>query len=659
MATIAYKRDGKQNPGFVGDDGIELHNLQNGHNFDKKNRTVQSQYKICDDRKLPLALSLTIKTTEKQEVRPERQTWGNSMEFLFSCIAMSVGLGNVWRFPFTAYENGGGAFLIPYIIILFLVGKPCYYLEMIIGQFTSRSSVKMWAVAPALRGVGYAQMFSMVAVGTYYCSLMSITLYYLFGSFHAQLPWSECLEQWGPICIDSGNHGKLNVSFIGRRDLTGLKSSAELYFTKAVLKEKPNIDDGLGFPDWRLSLCLLLSWLCIFGVLARGVQSSGKAAYFLALFPYVIMIALLIRAVTLEGATTGILYFIRPNWSKLFQADVWYAAVTQCFFSLSVCFGGLITYSSYNEFRHNIYRDVIVVTSLDTLTSLMAGFTIFGILGNLAHELGTDDISNVVRGGFGLAFISYPDAIAKFTLFPQLFSVLFFLMLYVLGIGSGIALAGGIISIVNDQFPNWTHWHIVLVTSIVGFSFGTIYCTPGGQFVLGLVDYYAASFVVFILASMEVTGVFWLYGLENFLDDMEFMLGKRPTIYWRICWTLVTPLLLVSIFIYTVANRTPLTYGGIAYPDSAHAAGWTLLAFGILQVPFWYIYTIFTKRNLGIPEMFLLPLKPSKQWGPLHQANLTAWRHFKEIRRAQREKRISSRLHQFLYILVGCESRLN
>lgn len=123
-----------------------------------------------------------------------------------------------------------------------------------------------------------------------------------------------------------------------------------------MLKEKSSIDDGLGLPDWRLTLCLLFAWLCIFCVLAKGVQSSGKAAYFLALFPYAIMFALLGRAVTLEGAATGILFFIKPDWNKLFEADVWYAAVTQCFFSLSVCFGGLVTYSSYNGFRHNIYR---------------------------------------------------------------------------------------------------------------------------------------------------------------------------------------------------------------------------------------------------------------------------------------------------------------
>lgn len=163
----------------------------------------------------------------------ERATWGNGLEFLMSCIAMSIGLGNVWRFPFTAFENGGGAFLIPYIIVLFLVGKPFYYLEMIMGQFTSRSSVKMWACAPAFRGVGWAQMFSMIAVGTYYCSLMSVTLYYLIGSFQSQLPWSTCLLEWGETCINSGKSDD-DISEVTSKNMShmsNMRSSAELYFT--------------------------------------------------------------------------------------------------------------------------------------------------------------------------------------------------------------------------------------------------------------------------------------------------------------------------------------------------------------------------------------------------------------------------------------------
>ncbi|XP_034944573.1 sodium-dependent nutrient amino acid transporter 1-like [Chelonus insularis] len=586
-----------------------------------------------------------------------RQTWGNEVEFLMSCIAMSIGLGNVWRFPFTAYENGGGAFLIPYIIVLFLVGKPFYYLEMIMGQFTSKSSVKMWSAVPGFRGVGWAQMFSMLSVGTYYCSLMSITLIYLFGSFSSPLPWAKCQLDWGDNCVDSQKPEE-NVTVQSVNNSTKLTSSAELYFIKSVLKEKDNIYDGIGLPDWRLTLCLLASWLCIFGVLVKGTKSSGKAAYFLALFPYVIMIALLIRAVTLEGAANGIIFFINPNWNKLFDPNVWYAAVTQCFFSLSVCFGGVVMYSSFNEFRHNIYRDVLVVTTLDTFTSLIAGITIFGILGNLAHELGTDDVSNVVRGGTGLAFVSYPDAIAKFTILPQLFSVLFFLMLYVLGIGSGIALAGGIISILCDQFPQVKYWKVVLGTCLFGLFVGCAYCTPGGQFVLNLVDYYAGSFIVFVFATLEISGIFWIYGLENLLDDVEFMLKRRPTIYWRLCWGVITPLLLATILVYTIITLQPLTYNKVLYPDSAYAAGWTLFSFGILQLPFWLIYTIISNKEHSVSQMIIKAFQPTKLWGPADPVDYAAWRQFKETLRKKKETRTSSKLKQFLYVLVGQEDKL-
>ncbi|XP_076679953.1 sodium-dependent nutrient amino acid transporter 1 isoform X2 [Andrena cerasifolii] len=651
------QKHGRQNAAFVGDDGratTDLQNSNSGGPIEKfqNNESFAFAYGIQDDRKLPLTLSIPEEMSIAENGE-QRATWGNGLEFLMSCIAMSIGLGNVWRFPFTAYENGGGVFLIPYIIVLFVVGKPFYYLEMIMGQFCSRSSVKMWAAAPGFRGVGWAQMFSMLAVGTYYCSLMSVTLYYLIGSFQAQLPWSTCLEEWGDSCVDSG--GSYNVT---QRSNATMISSAELYFRKTVLREKQSIDDGIGLPDWKLTVCLLVAWLCIFAVLARGVKSSGKAAYFLAIFPYIIMVSLLARAVTLEGAVDGIIFFVKPSWGKLFDANVWYAAVTQCFFSLSVCFGGVVMYSSYNDFRHNIYRDVIVVTTLDTFTSLMAGFTIFGILGNLAHELGTEDIGDVVKGGTGLAFVSYPDAIAKFTVLPQLFSVLFFLMLYVLGIGSAIAMTGAIITIITDQFPNWSHIYVVLGTVAFGFCVGTVYCTPGGQFILELVDYHAGSFIVFILATLEITGIFWVYGLENFLDDVEYMLKRRPSMYWRLCWGVITPLLLAVILIYTLATLRPLTYSGIPYPNSAHAAGWALCAFGALQIPFWLIYTIMSNRNLEVTEMIKSAFKPSSDWGPKNAKELASWREFKETRRKIREKRDCSRIKQFVYVILCWEDKL-
>ncbi|KYN30707.1 Sodium-dependent nutrient amino acid transporter 1, partial [Trachymyrmex septentrionalis] len=530
---------------------------------------------------------------------PERQQWGNDREFLLSCIAMSVGLGNIWRFPFTAYENGGGAFLIPYIIILIVVGKPFYLLEMILGQFSSQSALKIWDLAPAFRGIGIAQCITLLALTSYYCSLMALTLFYLIASFQTELPWGRCWEEWGEFCVDS-----LRSNYSSRIENISYSSSAELlvnkyqciipfpfnlfllniklqtngsqinrflnYISKEVLREKDSINDGIGAPDWRLSLTLFVSWLTVFLVVIRGVRSSGKAAYFLAIFPYVVLIVLLIRAVTLDGSVTGIFYFITPTWEKLLTPMIWYHAVAQCFFSLTVCFGAVVMFASHNKFHHDLYRDAMIVTTLDTFTSLLAGCTIFAILGNLSRELGIEDIGTVVRGGTGLAFISYPETIAKFTIAPQFFSVVFFAMLFVLGIGSEVGLASAIISIVHDQFPKVRYWHIAAGTCLCEFLIGLIYVTPGGQFMITFVDYYVTSFIAFLPAAFEMIAVAWSYGLSNFLNDVEFMLKKRLSIFWRICWGILTPGIVLVIFFYTFANLELLKYNKKFYPYSVY-----------------------------------------------------------------------------------------
>lgn len=139
-----------------------------------------------------------------------------------SCISMSVGLGNVWRFPFIAYENGGGAFLIPYIVILIFIGRPMYYLEMILGQFSSKSSIAVWCISPLFKGVGVGQMYGTISIITYYSSLLALTLYYLGVSFQAVLPWAYCKPEYGAGCVDSAPSDGVSS--------TGNKSSSEFYF---------------------------------------------------------------------------------------------------------------------------------------------------------------------------------------------------------------------------------------------------------------------------------------------------------------------------------------------------------------------------------------------------------------------------------------------
>ncbi|EDV98124.1 sodium-dependent nutrient amino acid transporter 1 [Drosophila grimshawi] len=601
--------------------------------------SVPGQYKTQGEGATPTAtptpkpISNGLKSSEAQEDLEQgekRAAWNNDIEFLMSCIALSVGLGNVWRFPFIALENGGGAFLIPYLIVLVLVGKPVYYLEMLLGQFSSRGSVKVYDFSPIMRGIGYGQVLATGIVTTFYATLMALTLRYFVESFYSTLPWSYCREEWGSSCLDSAPQHEDDTTVSGNHS-TIRTTSAEFYFNKIVLHEKESIDDGIGYPSWSLALTLAAAWIIIASIMFRGVKSSGRASYFLAIFPYVVMLILLVRALTLPGALDGVVYFLKPQWHKLIEPQVWYAAVTQVFFSLAICFGNIVMYSSYNRFGHNIYRDANIITTLDTFTSLLSGIIIFGILGNLAYENNTTDISSVVNGGPGLAFISYPDAISKFKLLPQVFSVLFFLMLFVLGIGSNVGMVSCLTTVLKDQFTKLKQWQIVLPISIVGYLLGLMYITPGGQFLLNLLDFYGATFVALVLAIFELLAIGWVYGVKRVCRDVEFMLGIKTSKYYRICWAVITPLLMTSILIYMLALYEPLKYKDYTYLPGIYVFGWCLSAFGVGQLIFWAIPAVRRQPvDLSLWQRIRKAFEPLPDWGPSDPKTLERYQLFME-----------------------------
>lgn len=552
-------------------------------------------------------------TTERHKQAPARDKWGKGIEFLLSCISLSVGLGNVWRFPFVALENGGGAFLIPYVVVLVLVGGPVYYLEILIGQFCSRGCVQAYEFSPIMRGVGYGQAFATILGISYYASILGLTIRYLLLSFTTELPWAFCEKEWGSTCINSsGVHQHPNISGISTR------SSAELFYFNNVLHEVDSIEDGVGLPDKYLVGCLGLAWIGIGGALIKGIKSSGKALYFLAVFPYVVLITLLVRAVSLEGALDGVLYFLAPQWNEILNVKVWYAAISQAFFSMAICFGTLMMFGSYNEFTRNVQRDVLIVTIMNLIVSVVAGCIIFAILGNLALETGTTDIKHVVKGGTGLAFISYPDAIAKFDFAPQLFAVLFFSMLLCLAFGSNIGMTTGVIAVIKDRFDYIPNWILTITVSIIGFALGIVYTTPGGQYILNLVDFFGVSFIALVLAIAELAAISWIYGVRRFCNDIEFMLGIKTGYFVRACWGIIAPGLMQIVLVYTLIQFSPLRYNGTEYPKVAYYASWALWATGVGQLPIWGIYSIYKQPQDTWFQKFKSACRPSQRWGPLN-----------------------------------------
>ncbi|RWS20721.1 sodium- and chloride-dependent glycine transporter 2-like isoform X3 [Leptotrombidium deliense] len=253
-----------------------------------------------------------MQQSEKDENK--RAQWSSKWEFLLSCVGLSVGIGNVWRFPYLAYSNGGGAFLIPYLIMLFIAGKPMYFLELSIGQFASRGPVSIWKCAPIAKGVGIAMVLCSIIVCIYYNVIMSYALYFIAMTFQKQLPWNTCDQSWanGTKCIVGFANASLNE--------TGVKSS-QLFWERKVLDLSEGLET-LGGIKWDLALCLFISWLIVVLCLLKGVKSSGKVVYFAATFPYLILFALLIAGFTQKGSLDGIVYFLKPQWRKLLEIEV-------------------------------------------------------------------------------------------------------------------------------------------------------------------------------------------------------------------------------------------------------------------------------------------------------------------------------------------------
>ncbi|NXQ27596.1 SC6A7 protein, partial [Alaudala cheleensis] len=332
------------------------------------------------------------------ECPEDRGNWTGRLDFLLSCIGYCVGLGNVWRFPYRAYTNGGGAFLVPYFIMLAICGIPIFFMELSLGQFSSLGPLAVWKISPLFKGVGMGTILIVSLVAIYYNMIIAYVLFYLFASLTSDLPWQHCGNWWNTdLCLDhhvirAGNN-TLPVN------LSNTVSPSEEYWSRYVLHIQGS--SGIGDPGrirWNLCLCLLLSWTIVYLCILKGVKSSGKVVYFTATFPYLILVMLLIRGVTLEGAWKGIQFYLTPQFDHLLSSKVWIEAALQIFYSLGVGFGGLLTFASYNTFHQNIYRDTFIVTLGNAITSILAGFAIFSVLGYMSQELGVP-VNQVAKAG--------------------------------------------------------------------------------------------------------------------------------------------------------------------------------------------------------------------------------------------------------------------
>ena len=298
--------------------------------------------------------------------------------------------------------------------------------------------------------------------------------------------------------------------------------------------------------------------------------------------------------------------------------NVWKDAATQIFYSLGVSFGTLTTLSSYNKFDNNCHRDALLVGCINCFTSFFAGFAVFAILGFMAKSTG-QKIEDVVQSGAALVFIAIPQAVT-FMPIPQIWSFLFFSMLLTLGVGTMIASVETLITVIIDQFSLIKSKHYVtILVCLFMFISGLSMFFNGGLYMFDLLDNVSATWNIMLCALIEVVMVSWLYGVNNFLNDIKMMDIKIPKVmefYWRFCWCLVTPVSILVLIIMQFVQFEPYQYGSYIYPLGIQILAWLIPSTSVVIILLIAIYQIGFIRGRGSDLIMLL--RPSCEWGPQH-----------------------------------------
>lgn len=548
-------------------------------------------------------------------ITDDRETWGKKVDFLLSVIGFAVDLANVWRFPYLCYKNGGGAFLIPYCIMLIIGGIPLFYMELALGQFNRKGAITCWGrLVPLFKGIGYAVVLIAFYVDFYYNVIIAWALRYFFASFTDMLPWTTCNNPWNtpncrPFEFPSKNWSDSNQSDVFIQTLTESRfaSAASEYFNRAILElHQSNGLHDLGAIKWDIALCLLAVYVICYFSLWKGISTSGKVVWFTALFPYAVLLILLGRGITLPGSAEGIKYYLNPDFSAITSAEVWVDAATQVFFSLGPGFGVLLAYASYNKYHNNVYKDALLTSVINSATSFIAGFVIFSVLGYMAHSAGIP-IKDVATEGPGLVFVVYPAAIA--TMPGSIFwALIFFMMLLTLGLDSSFGGSEAIITALSDEFPKIGRNREIFVACLFSLYFvvGLASCSQGGFYFFHLLDRYAAGYSMLFAVFFEAIAVSWIYGTQRFCDDIKDMIGFSPGYYWIFCWKFAAPLFLLFIIVYGLLGYEPLSYENYVYPNWANSLGWIIAGSSVIMIPLVAIIKFLTTPGSCIERLKIL-----------------------------------------------------
>jgi len=599
---------------------------------------------------------------------PEREEWSGKLDFLLAVVGYAIGLGNVWRFPYLCFRNGGGAFLVPYILSLIFAGVPMFMLEVSIGQFLNVGGLGIFQISPIFKGVGYAAAVMACWLNVYYIVVLSWGLYYFYSSWTSELPWADCNNDWNTDKCRNPYEVKFNESCKMSDDYhpcamvgakygdckDGAESTRAVFcsfennlgetvsiFVKNVtdpvsefwenkaLQQSDGVDQPGGL---RIDLVITLgiAWILCYFCIWKGVKWTGKVVYFTALFPYFLLFILFFRGVTLEGASDGIYFYLMPDFSKLSDSRVWIDAASQIFFSYGLGLGAIVALGSYNKYHNNVYKDALIICCINSCTSMFAGLVIFSFLGFMAQEQGVD-VGDVAKSGPGLAFLAYPSAVLQMP-FSPLWSCCFFFMLMFLGLDSQFCTMEGFITAMVDEFPKYLRGHkelFILAVCAISYVIGLSCVSKGGIYVFQLFDEYAASGMsLLFLMFFECIAVSWGFGARRFRLALYDMIGYYPSYFFVACWAVITPLICSGVFFFKLVTWENLVYQDYHYPWWAHAVGYFMAASSMACIPAYAAWLWFTTPGTWREKMDTI-VSPTLDLAEIRPKNSEAAQHSK------------------------------
>nr|AEA02131.1 dopamine transport protein [Polyrhachis vicina] len=552
-------------------------------------------------------------------------TWSGKVDFLLRVIGFAVDLANVWSFPYLCYKNGGGAFLVPYCIMLVVGGIPFYMEALAFRQFNSKGAITCWGrLVPLLKGIGYAVVLIAFYVDFYYNVVIAWAFRYFFACFTTMLPWTTCDNPWNtPHCrafdanisytfdnmfglldsIETTNWCVIIAEQFGRDCIQGYNNTwyctaAQEYFNRAILEvhEREGFHD-LGTIKWDIAFCLLVVFLICYFCSWKGITTSGKVVWFTA-FPYaVIFLSLVHCSVSFCCTIAGIGVTLPTEFFAITQTRVWVDAATQVFFCLGPGFGVLLAYATYNKYHNNVYKDAFFTSVINSATWFGCAGVIFTVLGYMAR-LGTQVTQQVATEGPGLVFIVYPAAIATMP-GTTFWALIFFMMLLTLGLDWSFGGTEAIITALSDEFPPIGRNREFFVASLFTLYFfvGLATCTWGGFYFFHLLDRYAAGYSIFLSCCHRYHAVICWYGTDRFCEDIKDMIGFPGGIYWSVCWSFVAPIFLMFIIAYGLIGYLVWSFRTYVYPTWANALGWAIATSSVRSFPFHAIFPFLTTKG--------------------------------------------------------------